>query len=241
MNTQVGFDQCLSFINCQIQQPTRPVVLDREIIPKCAITISRQSGCGAHVIAETVARQLQARTPPDAPAWTVFDRNLMEKVLEDHHLPARLAQFLPEDRVSEIGDIMDELFGLHPSAWKLVEQTTETILRLAILGNVIILGRGANVVTARLPHVLNVRIVASPERRIENMRRFEGLSEKTAAERIRHEDLGRQRYLKKYFGKCADDASLYHIVINTDEVSFDDAAGIIGELASKRAVLAAAG
>jgi cytidylate kinase len=239
MNTQVGFDRCQSFIHSQLQPPARPVLMGREHVPKSAITISRQSGCGAHAIAEKLAGLLQARHPQGLPAWTIFDRNLMERVLEDHQLPVRLAQFMPEDRIPEIDDIMDELFGVHPSAWKLVEQTAETILRLAELGNVIILGRGANVIAARLPHVLHVRLVASPERRLENMRRFEGLTEKAAAERIRREDLGRQRYLKKYFGKCVDDPSLYHLVVNTDLVSFDDAARLIGELAMKRAELAA--
>jgi cytidylate kinase len=238
MMTQVGFDQCLSFINCQLQPPAKTAAMGKDNVQKCAITISRQSGCGAHAIAEKLACLLQARDPQGLPAWTVFDRNLVEKVLEDHQLPMRLARFMPEDRISEINDIMDELFGVHPSAWKLVEQTSETILRLAELGNVIILGRGANIVTARLPHVLHVRIVASVERRIQNMQRFEGLGLKEAGERLRREDLGRQRYLKKYFGRNVDDASLYHLLINTDLVSFDEAARLIGGLALERAMAA---
>jgi cytidylate kinase len=240
MITEAGFNRCLSFINCQLQ-PGKPVVTGQEIVSKCALTISRQSGCGAHVIAEKIAQQMQARTPPGLPAWTLFDRNLMEKVLEDHHLPTRLAQFLPEDRISEIDDIMDELFGVHPSAWKVVEQTAETVLHLAELGNVIILGRGANIITARLPHVLHVRIVASVERRIENMRRFEEISRKAAVERLRREDLGRARYLKKYFGRNVEDPALYHLMVNTDLVSFDEAAYIISEMASRHAAIAAAG
>jgi hypothetical protein len=235
MNTQFGFERCLSFINSQMHA----VPVFEENLPKCAITISRQSGCGAHAIAEELALLLQSRNPPGFPAWTIFDRNLMEQVMEDHQLPGRLARFMPEDRVSEIDDIMDELFGLRPSSWKLVEQTAETILRLAQLGNVIILGRGANIITARLPHMLHVRIVGSPEKRIENMQHLEGLTAKQASQRIQREDLGRKRYLKKYFGKGIDDPSLYHLVLNTGLVSFDDAARLIGDLAPKRNVAVA--
>ena len=80
----------------------------------------------------------------------------MEKVLEDHSLPNRLARFMPEDRISEISDTMDELFGLHPPSWTLVRQTADTILHLAELGNVIVIGRGAAVITRKLDYVFNV-------------------------------------------------------------------------------------
>ena len=73
----------------------------------------------------------------------------MDKVLQEHNLPERVAKFMPEDRTSEIADTMEELFGLHPPSWLLVRKVTETILHLAELGNVILIGRGAAVVTAK--------------------------------------------------------------------------------------------
>ncbi len=230
MDTQAGLDRCLTFINCQLQPAGTPGLPVYGAAPKCAITISRQSGCGAHVIAEKLASLLQARTAPEAPPWTVFDRNLVERVLADHHLPERLARFMPEDRVLQIDDIVDELFGVRPPSWELAERIAETILHLAELGNVIILGRGATVVTARLPHVLHVRIVASLESRIQNMERFERLSRSEAAERIQREDLGRERYVKKHFGKDVNDPLMYHLVINTDAVTPDRAVQLIGDL-----------
>ena len=96
-----------------------------------AVAISRQSASGAHAVGEKLAWYLQPYELPGARQWTVFDRNLVEKVLEDHHLPERLARFMPEDATSHINDIMEELFGLHPAPEILVQQTSETILRLA--------------------------------------------------------------------------------------------------------------
>ena len=133
------------------QPPDKRAFPPEKNVRKRAITISRQSGCGAHAVAEKLAAWLQARSPKDAPPWTVFDRNLVEKVLEDHNLPQRLAKFMPEDRVSEMADTMDELFGLHPPSWTLVRQAADTILHLAELGNVILIGRGANVITQGFP------------------------------------------------------------------------------------------
>jgi cytidylate kinase len=232
MNTSFGLDRCLSFINCQLQAPKPHRVGEAGTI-KC-ITVSRQSGCGAHVFAEELAALLQSRLPHGTAPWTIFDRTLVEAVLQDHHLPSRLAAFMPEDRVPHLHDIIEDLFSLHPPTETLVRRTSETIFRLAELGNVIILGRGANIITERLPQVLHVRLVGSVELRANHLQVFDKLSRKEALARIEREDGGRGRYLKRYFGKHIDDPLHYHLVINTDWVTLRQAAAIVGELALTR-------
>ncbi len=231
MNTQIGLERRLAFINSELQSVRRPLVSPKssENEPKLAVTISRQSGCGAHVVAEKLAEYLEAWVPGVAGSWTVFDRNLVEKVMEDHNLPRRLARFMPEDRISGITDAIDELFGLHPPSWTLIQKTQDTILRLAERGNVILIGRAANVITSRIEHVFHVRLVGSTEKRVEHIREVLGVEKKAAMELIRREDRGRKRYLKKYFHKDLDDLLHYHLVINTDVVNYEKAARIIGE------------
>jgi len=196
-----------------------------------AVTISRQAGCGAFLVAGRLAEILQARDARAAAPWTVFDRNLIEQVLKDHNLPVRFAKFLPEDRVSEIQDAMDELFGLHPSTWTVVEQTAETILRLMQLGNVILIGRGAHLITARLPGAFHVRLVAPLAERIEHAHRFYNMTPTEARDFVDREDKGRRRYLKKYFAADGEDPLHYHLVINTGLVSYEAAAALIAEAA----------
>jgi hypothetical protein len=228
MNANLGLERCLSFINCQMVPPgSRPAEEDRRAFR--AVTISRQTGAGSHVIAEKLAEYLQPRSPKGTCPWTLFDKNIVEQVLKDHNLPERMARFLAEDRISEIGDTMDELFGLHPPSWTLVRQVADTILHLVELGNVIIVGRGGQIITRHLDFVLHVRLVGSFERRLEHVRAYYNLSQKDAENFIHLEDRGRRRYLKKYFGKDIDDPLLYHLVINTDVVTFDQTSRIIGE------------
>jgi cytidylate kinase len=193
------------------------------------VTISRQAGTGAHALAEDLVVRLQARAPAGSCPWTVFDRNLVDKVLEDHALPARLARFMHEDRASELSDIMDGLFGLHPHSETLVRKTADTILHLAELGNVVVIGRGGNIVTATLAHALHVRLVGSVERRIERTSRELHVDAKAAADHVRREDLARQRYVRKYYGADIDDPLLYHLIINTDRLSHARAAQTIAD------------
>ena len=206
MNTQVDFDKCLTFINSQLQPADERDSSLAGSVAKRAVTISRQSGSGARVVAQKLAQYLQ-----------------------DHHLPERLAKYMPEDRITEFTDTLEELFGLHPQSWTLVKRTSETILRLAELGNTVLLGRGAGVVTAHLPHVFRVRLVAPLDKRVAYLQQVENLDHETARNRIRQEDLGRKRYFRKYFGMDDDDPLLYHLILNTDSVSPDEATRLIGE------------
>jgi hypothetical protein len=229
MNTTIGLDRCFSFINCQLK-PTGPA-RGGERGPIHGVTISRQSGCGAHFFAEELAACLQARLAHGARPWTVFDRTLVEAVLQDHHLPARLASFMPEDQVGQLNDIIEDLFSLHPPTETLVRRASETILRLAQLGNAIIVGRGANIITARLPGMLHVRLIGSIEHRVAQIQQFDHLDRKEALRRMEREDGGRRRYLKRYFGKDIDNPLLYHVVINTDWAALEDAVKMVGAYA----------
>jgi cytidylate kinase len=198
------------------------------------VTISRQAGSGSHVVAEALVAKLQADAPKEAPPWTIFDGNLVEKVLEDHDLPAQLAPFMPEDRKSEMSDTLDGLFGQKATSWTLVKETAETILHLAEVGNVILIGRGANIITAKLESAFHVRLVGSLEKRIDHLMDYKHLSPPEAKEYARAEDLGRARYVKKYYAADIEDPLLYDLVINTDRVSYEEAARVIAEGMSAR-------
>lgn len=71
-----------------------------------AITISRESGAGAISIGQLAAKILDERCPgvPAIP-WAVFERNLAEKVLQEHDLPAALERFMPEDATFPRGSV----------------------------------------------------------------------------------------------------------------------------------------
>jgi len=225
MITSTHYDQCLTFLNCQVKPSARqPVPTDTRFR---AVTISREAGSGGNSIAERLVENLKRSNRKTARPWTVFDRNLVEKVLEDHQLPARLAKFFPEDRLTELQDIMDEVFGLRPASWTMIQQTAETILQLAALGNVVIVGRAANIVTRKLPDVLHVRLVGSLEVRARRLAENRGMTRKSALDYIRREDVGRKRYVKKYFGVDVDDPLLYHLSLNTDIVTVEEATDTI--------------
>jgi cytidylate kinase len=221
-----SLEHCFSFVNSHSAAPALPPAA---VGFRKSVTISRQAGCGALLIAEKVARYLQDQAPQEPAKWTVFDRGLMDKVLADHNLPKYLAKFLPEDRASQIEDTLADIFGVHPPTHTVVQQTAETMLQLAELGSVILIGRAGNIITASLPNVLHVRLVAPLEDRIERICRDDHKNPSEARRFCLEEEHARTRYVKTYFHADINDALLYHLVINTSRVGCENAARIISD------------
>jgi hypothetical protein len=223
MAGSVTLDRYLHYIESQLRPPDGRGWARGRDERRPVVTISRQAGAGSHVVAEELISRLGTAEDP----WTVVDRDLVATVLEDHHLPATLARFMPEDRVSETSDTLDQLFGLRPSSWTLVRKTSETILRLAEIGNVVLIGRGANIITRNLEHAFHVRLIGSLPVRVQHIMAYKHLGEDEAAEYVRTEDLKRQRYVRKYFEEDIESPLNYHVVLNTDRVTHAGAADLI--------------
>jgi hypothetical protein len=198
------------------------------------ITLSRQTGAGADKVSSSLLKFFESYKNEDSPQWTIFDKNLIEKVLEDYHLPHQLAEVMEEKTYSPIISMANELLGGQPGIWDLVHKTTRTILQLAQTGNVIIIGRGGNIITSRLKNAFHVRLVASMEDRIKHVQEFYQLDRVRAVEFIKKDDIARRNYLMTHFNKNIDDPLLYHVIINTTLLPYEDAARFIGMLVIKK-------
>jgi cytidylate kinase len=193
-----------------------------------AIAISRQTGAGALTVANLVAQHLNRHYQGEPPChWTVFDRNLAQRILEDHQLSTTMEQYIAEETKPILTDALESVLGLHPSFWLMRQHTVETIRRLAAQGNVILVGRGASAITAGLPHVASIRLVAPLSDRVSNFANYHQLPEEKASRLVRETDERRHRYVRTNFGTDTDDPTNYDLVINTGRSGFEHAARLI--------------
>ncbi|HEY5895587.1 MAG TPA: cytidylate kinase-like family protein [Chthoniobacterales bacterium] len=218
------FDKCRTYL---LAQAAIPPALPSE--PSRTITISRETGAGAVTIGQVVADYLQARQKEGQSPWAVFDRNLVEKVLEDHGLQKTLAEHMPEDVASRVRSVVEEILGVHPAPGTLVDATSHTILKLASLGNVVLVGRGSHLITAQLKHVFHVRLIAPLEQRIAHVETYYSLSHDDAVHFTHKTDRARARYVREHFKSDVSDPLHYHLTINTERLSFNETARIIGD------------
>jgi len=197
------------------------------------VTVSRQSGSGGTSFARTLVRLLNGEAP-EGVLWTVFEGNLTTHMLEANRLPARLARFLPEDRISEVNASIGELVGLHPNLWELVQKRNTALRDLAQQHYAVLVGHGANFATRHLEGGVHVRLVAPAEHRARYQAQLYDISEKDALVYNAKRDAARRRYVKATFSADIDDPRAYDLVLNTGEIPIAEAAVIASSLVKTR-------
>ncbi len=91
----------------------------------------------------------------------------------------------------------------------------------------IIFGLGGQVIFARHPEALHVKIVASPETRIRRIMDTYSLENRDAERFLELSDRKHKRYITTLFHKDWADPFLYHIILNTDFLSIEEAVDLL--------------
>jgi CMP/dCMP kinase len=105
------------------------------------------------------------------------------------------------------------------------------------IGNVVIVGRGGQVILQNEPDVLHVRIEAPLETRLQRVRDQWRPHEtrvdlrRTAQDMIVEKDAVSADYLQHFYNVRWDDPALYHVIVNTGKLSIEQAADMIAHLA----------
>jgi cytidylate kinase len=193
--------------------------------PPPFVTISREAGAGAHSLAEILIDRLN-ESRPEVP-WAVFDENLVQQVLRDHDLPSELERYMGEDRVTEVRELLEVWLGLHPHTDALVSKINATIIALARMGHVVIVGRGGHVLTRALKGGLHLRLISSFEKRRDRIAELHGIEVRAAAERVTALDTGRRAYVKRHFNADVTDPRAYDLIVNTETLPLEDVATMV--------------
>ena len=162
------------------------------------ITFSREMGSRGDDVARAVAERLGLR---------LVGRELINRAAKEAGAP--------EVALAEIDEL--GLLGVKPSAAALrlyQEKVTVVIHELAAEGNVLLVGRGGQIILAARPEVLHVRIIAPLELRLALLQAGCHVSAEVAAARIAASDAARVGFMKRHFGVRGDEPHLYGLVIN---------------------------
>lgn len=111
------------------------------------------------------------------------------------------------------------------------EVTSTVIKELAETGNVVIIGRGSNIILKDTPGVLHVGLMAPLDLRVMAVAEREHFGWKDAQKHVEDMERARPIYLKKFFNVDPGDSSFYHMVLNREKLSVDAAAEVIAHAA----------
>lgn len=116
---------------------------------------------------------------------------------------------------------------------RLIEVTTAVIQELARQGNVVITGRGANIILKDTPGAFHVGLVAPWNHRVELIMRRENLDRKAAEKFTADTDKARIAYFRKFFKVHPDDPLNYHMALNTGTMDISQASNVIARTAAE--------
>jgi cytidylate kinase len=181
------------------------------------VTIEREYGCGAALIAEKLARRLD---------WKLWDKLLTEEI-------ARLAHCNHSD-VAEREERRDPLYhrllksfalgsyegsgGVYPvetlDADSIVTYSERVVRQAAAAGNCVIVGRGSQHFLRDRKDTLRFFLYAPREEKVRRLV-YEGTKESEAGMLVDTVDRERAAFIKNYFGAEWPNHAMYHAMLNT--------------------------
>ena len=216
------------------------------------ITISRQYGSGGDEIADKVGEIL---------GYPHFDKGMILKAAAEAGISETEVFDYSEDN-HKVRSFMDRLFnrsvvmttghmlesgGLSvydmevPLGQDIMLSLVQKAIRSAYqIGNMVIVGRGSQVILQDKSKAVHVRIEAPMEYRIQSLKEkikqtrqvFQADLEarRDAQDIILDRDAASADYIKRHYNLDWSDAQLYHVILNTGKMSYERATQIIVDL-----------
>lgn len=201
------------------------------------ITISREVGSGGRTIGRKLAEKLGVRfSDKDLIAALQNKLNLTADSIEE--LKGKKKRWL-DDFIQMVApvpmsgmlvdgdsDYISE-YNLSLSVNDVFEAEREILNGIADEGSCVIAGRSGFFVLKGRPNKVDILITASREKRIARIMDKQNLSRQKAEEVIDSVDKARDNYVQRYTGQSRYDARNYHIVLNMDYITEDQAVEMI--------------
>jgi cytidylate kinase len=201
------------------------------------VTIRGQLGSGATEIGRRLAEKLRI---------DYVDREIIELVAK--HLKSPKDEILqkelpPSTLFGRIAEVMAYSSSINPAildvnlpVWQIPIGDTGylvgleyVIKELAKNHSLVIRGRGSQFILKNYPDSFHVYTVAPLETRIKRVANYLKVDEETAKKEIHKVDSSRLEFIKRYFKAEMEDPIHYDIVINTGQISFEDASSVIAK------------
>ncbi|MGD9369267.1 MAG: cytidylate kinase family protein [Desulfobacteraceae bacterium] len=182
------------------------------------ITISRQKGSFGNQIAKAVAERLR---------YNRVGKAEISDALADQGLEAL---------------VFEKFDGRRPSIWHSLSQQKKQFihfLRAAVYdfarrGNVVILGRGGQVLLKGIPATLHVRIVAPFGTRVRRLMEMADFSRRKAENELLLSDHDSSGFIRSYFDINWSDIDMYDLVLNTRTMSVETGVSLIAAAVASR-------
>ncbi len=112
-----------------------------------------------------------------------------------------------------------------------IQELANIIQDVADHDNVLILGRGSQVVLREHPNATHVLLVGPKDLRIANIAKRDGIAPEEAEKYVKSLDKGRVSFHEKFFDVNVNDPAHYHLTLNVGRLTQDQMASLIADTA----------
>jgi cytidylate kinase len=199
------------------------------------VTISAGYGAGGSIVGPHVAQLLEL---------PLLDRAISSRVAAQLHVSVQEAEggavrrSLTERFFSSLAPLTADVFAVGtdshpgdladpPDEAALFRRQAETIMRDALVGGAVILGRAGAAALRKEPGVLRVRLFGTQDARVAQAIAHGDINEPTARQRLAEVDRARSQYVRRLYRADIDDPNLYHLHIDSTLLPLDACAALI--------------
>ena len=183
------------------------------------VTISRLLGAYGDIIAPIVARRM---------GLSLIGRDQLHELAQG--CDPEFTDICSIYETEHGPHFFERIFFDRPSYTSVFEALT---FEQASRGNVVIVGRGAQIILREIPGVARVRIVAPKDIRVKRIMERLNFSRDEAEDYAHKYDHERENLVRSIFQSDPQDWSLYDVIVNTERFSAGDAAQFVIDAVEK--------
>ncbi len=220
----------LKYMNERIMHATRKVVE-----PGPVITISRECGCSASILAEKLIIRINERINNPDLNWRWINKEILKLASDELNIH--------QDEMKKIADsgqknfldgivysFTEKYYVTNAKAKKMIE---EVVRSLAVRGRAVIVGRGSEILSHGIPRSLHIRLFAPMDWKIKAMCVRSNISAEEAKKIVIQIDKQRASFRDCYLEKNQPHFA-YDIEFNCARLSHDEIIDIILDVAERR-------
>ncbi|MFO8234369.1 MAG: cytidylate kinase-like family protein [Bacteroidales bacterium] len=193
--------------------------------PGPVVTISREFGSSGKFLAQKLAFLLNESKLGDTVKgkWKVISKEILEQSAKELELhPSEIEYVFKYEKKSDIDEVLGALSSKYYKSDRMIRNTIKKIIyTFGLRGNVIILGRGGEILTQEIERSLHVKLIAPFPWRVEEIKKRFGYEKiKEARNHVADMDKKRDAFKSDIAGKEVDN-TLYDVIFNVTSFPFD--------------------
>jgi cytidylate kinase len=198
--------------------------------PGPVVTIAREYGCPAKLIARQLAEELTKKMLVKGieVSWRYITKEIMAESARELDLdPTQIRYVFDYEQKGAIDEILSaQLTKYYKSDRKIRGTIARVIRNIACEGHVVIVGRGGVSIVHDIPRSLHIMLVAPLEWRVLRISEKNAITQEEARKECIDTDKKRQQFRESFQGKNTDYTS-FDLTINCMTLSIDEIVRII--------------